>query len=521
MSKPMLRRYNAHVWDEPLIMNMGSKGERGITIPQAEKETRKTVGSAQSYVPEGMQRRRDAGLPEISQPHVLRHYLRLSQQTLGMAMNIDIGMGTCTMKYSPQVNEELVSLQYFAELHPYQDEDTVQGILQIMYEFSRFMCEISGMDEFTFQPGGGAHGIYTNACMIKKYHEVSGDLKQRDEIISTIFSHPADAACPATAGFKVVSLYPDPETGLPDVEALKAAVSKRTAGLMITNPEDTGIFNPMIDEFVNIIHEAGGLCAYDQANSNALFGIARAREAGFDMCHFNIHKAFSSPHGCMGPACGSVGTKKEIADYLPVPIVTFDGSKYHLDYNRKHSVGKVRCFLGNIETILRAYAWVMGMGPDGLRQVSETSVINTNYLIKKMSSVRGVTMAYPKQARRLDQVRFSLEKLKEDTGVTTDDVARRMIDFGVQEYFTSHHPWIVPEPFLPEPCDTYSREDINYWVEVIRHVCQEAYKNPETVKTAPHNHAITKINRQDLDYPNKYAMTWRAYVRKSKSKGRK
>jgi len=223
----------------------------------------------------------------------------------------------------------------------------------------------------------------------------------------------------------------------------------------------------------------------------------------------------------MGPACGAVGTKKEIADYLPVPIVTFDGSRYHLDYNRRHSVGKVRCFLGNIETILRAYAWVMGMGPDGLRQVSETSVINTNYLIKKMSSVRGVTMAYPKQARRLDQVRFSLEKLKEDTGVTTDDVARRMIDFGVQEYFTSHHPWIVPEPFLPEPCDTYSREDIDYWVEVIRHVCQEAYENPETVKSAPHNHAITKINRQDLDDPDRYAMTWRAYVRKSKSKGRK
>ncbi|MBS7622147.1 aminomethyl-transferring glycine dehydrogenase subunit GcvPB [Candidatus Bathyarchaeota archaeon] len=516
-----MRRYHAHVWEEPIIMQMGSEGERGIAIPITEKEIRETVGSAQSYIPAGMSRRRAAALPQISQPHVLRHYLRLSQQTLGMALNIDIGMGTCTMKYSPQVNEELVRLPQFTDLHPFQDEDTVQGILQIMYEFSRMMCEISGMDEFTFQPGGGAHGIYTNACMIRKYHALNGELNQRDEIISTIFSHPADAACPATAGFKVVSLYPDPETGLPGLEALKAAVSKRTAGLMITNPEDTGIFNPMIDEFVDIVHEAGGLCAYDQANSNALFGIARAKDAGFDMCHFNIHKAFSSPHGCMGPACGAVGTRKELADYLPVPIVTFDGARYHLDYNRKNSIGKVRCFFGNVETILRAYAWVIGMGPDGLREVSETSIINTNYMIKKILSVRGVTMAYPKQTTRLDQVRFSLETLREDTGVTTNDVARRMIDFGVQEYFTSHHPWIVPEPFLPEPCDTYSKEDIDYWVEVIRHVCEEAYRNPETVKTAPHNHAIAKINIRDLDDPDKYAMTWRAYMRKSKSRGGK
>lgn len=516
MSESGMRRYHAHVWEEPIIIQMGSEGERGIAVPRAEKEIQETVGGAESYIPAGMSRRRAAALPQISQPQVLRHYLRLSQQTLGMALNIDIGMGTCTMKYSPQVNEELLRLPQFMDLHPFQDEDTVQGILQIMYEFARVMCEISGMDEFTFQPGGGAHGIYTNACMIRRYHAVNGELTQRDEIISTIFSHPADAACPATAGFKIVNLYPDPETGLPDVEALKAAVSRRTAGLMITNPEDTGIFNPMIDEFVDIVHEAGGLCAYDQANSNALFGIARAKEAGFDMCHFNIHKAFSSPHGCMGPACGAVGTRKELADYLPVPIVTFDGKRYRLDYNRKNTIGKVRCFFGNIETILRAYAWVIGMGPDGLRKVSETSIINTNYLIKKMLSVRGVTLAYPKQATRLDQARFSLKTLREDTGVTTDDVARRMIDFGVQEYFTSHHPWIVPEPFLPEPCDTYSKEDIDYWVEVIRHVCEEAYRNPEIVKIAPHNHAISKINVRDLDDPSKYAMTWRAYIRKSR-----
>ena len=513
--RPELRRYHAHVWDEPIVMQLGQKGERGIILAGVEDAIKRTVDEAASYIPQNMQRKGQPRLPEISQPHVLRHYLRLSQETLGMAFNIDIGMGTCTMKYSPQVNEELVRLPGFADLHPYQDEETVQGILEIIYHFSRFMSEISGMKEFTFQPGGGAHGIYTNACMIRKYHETTGEL-DRNEIISTLFSHPADAACPATAGYKIITLYPDPETGLPNIEALKAAVSRHTAGFMVTNPEDTGIFNPSINEFVDIVHEAGGLCSYDQANSNALFGIARAKEAGFDMCHFNIHKAFSSPHGCMGPACGAVGVAEALSKYLPVPIVTYDGSRYHLDYNRPNSIGKVRAFLGNIETVVRAYAWIMSMGSEGLRQVSETAIINTNYLIRKISDVPGVSMAYPKQKIRLDQVRFSLEKLKEDTGVDTDDVARRIVDFGVQEYFTSHHPWVVPEPFLPEPCDTYSKEDIDYWVNIIRRISEEAYKNPEIIRTAPHNQPISKIKGEALNDPGKWALTWRAYLRKHK-----
>ncbi len=511
-----LRRYNAHVWNEPIIMEMGRKGEKGIIIPDVEEEIQRAVNDAKYFIPEKMRRSASPRLPELSQPHVLRHYLRLSQQTLGMALNIDIGMGTCTMKYSPQVNEELVRSPNFADIHPLQEEDTVQGILEIIYKFARFMGEISGMDEFTFQPGGGAHGIYTNACMIRRYHELKGELSQRNEVITTLFSHPADAACPATAGFRIITLYPDAETGLPDIEALKTAVSKHTAGLMITNPEDTGIFNPLIGEFVKVIHEVGGLCAYDQANSNALFGIARAKEAGFDMCHFNIHKAFSSPHGCMGPACGAVGVRNELAELLPVPVVTYDVSKYRLDYNRPNSIGKVRGFFGNIETIVRAYAWVMGMGAEGLRKVSETSVINTNYLIKKMSKVSGVIMAYPKQKIRLDQVRFSLEKLKRDRDVGTSDVARRIVDFGVQEYFTSHHPWVVPEPFLPEPCETYSKEDIDHWVAIIKHICEEAYSNPEIVRKAPHNQPISRINEEVLNDPNKWAMTWRAYVRKNK-----
>ena len=217
----------------------------------------------------------------------------------------------------------------------------------------------------------------------------------------------------------------------------------------------------------------------------------------------------------MGPACGAVGVKSELEKLLPVPVVTFNGSKYHLDYDRPNSIGKVREFLGNIETIVRAYAWIMCMGAEGLKKVSETSVINTNYLIKKMSKVAGVTMAYPKQKIRLDQVRFSLEKLKRDKDVGTSDIARRIVDFGVQEYFTSHHPWIVPEPFLPEPCDTYSKEDIDLWVAIIKHTCEEAYSNPEIVRNAPHNQPISKINEKALNDPDKWAMTWRAFLKKN------
>jgi glycine dehydrogenase subunit 2 len=512
-----LRPYHARVWSEPVIMELGSSGERGIIVPgEKEHSFRQFVKDTESYIPSNMRRRAAPRLPEISQPEIVRHYLRLCDETLGMASNIDIGGGTDTMKYSPLINEELCRLPQIAEVHPLQDEDTIQGTLEIMYKFRTMLCEISGLDEFCFQPGGGAHAIFTNACIIRKHHESHGQLDQRNEIITTLFSHPADAACPAVAGFKVITLYPDDDTGLPNVEALKSAISKHTAGMMITNPEDTGIFNPAIEEFVKIIHEAGGVCSYDQANANALLGITRAKEAGFDLCHFNIHKTFSSPHGSFGPACGAVGATKQFAEYLPVPIVTFRQKKYHLDYERPESIGKVRQFFGATQVIARAYAWTMSLGPEGLRKVAETSIMNTNYLKKQLLEILGITMAYPKSSIRLDNIRFSLEKMKAETGVGTADVARRMVDYGIQEYHTSHHPWIVPEPFTPEPCESYSKFDIDYWVEVIKAISEEAYTNPELVRKAPHNQSIARINEHTFNSPTSWAMTWRARLRKGK-----
>ena len=504
------RNYHAPKWDEPIIHELSQSGERGIIPSKVEEEIIQRTGPVSRFIPKSMQRKDPPALPELSQPHVLRHFLRLSQMTLGMELDIDLGVGTCTMKYSPKINEELVS--QIAEVHPLQPVETIQGLLEIVYEFGfTFLREISGMDAFSFQPPGGSSGAYNNAVMMRKYHEVN-DEPWRDEIITTIFSHPCDAACPATAGYKIITLYPEQETGLPLTEALKEAVGSNTAGLFITNPEDTGIFNKNIDEWTSIVHESGGLCSYDQANANSILGVTRAREAGFDMCFFNLHKTFSSPHGSSGPGNTAIGVKKELEEFLPVPVIIKENKKYKLDYDRPNSIGKVRDFMGNLQVVLRSYAWCMSMGAVGLREVAEVSMINNQYLSEKLKKIEGITL--PFGGRRLDQARWSLEKLKVDTGVGVNDVNRRMIDYGVQSMFTSHHPWLIPEPFTPEPCETYSKRDIDYWVGVLKKVIEEAYENPDLVKSAPHRSSNHKVKAYRFNDPEKWAMSWKAYKRK-------
>jgi len=505
-----LREYHAPRWSEPIVHELSTEGERGFIPPSAEPEIKARVGPAEALVPEVMRRRSPPGLPELSQMQVLRHYLRLSQMTLGMETGVHIGVGTCTMKYSPKVNEALAAMM--ADVHPLQPEETMQGVLGMAYEFGDvYLREISGMDAFTYQPPGGSAGCYNNALIMRKYHRDNGE-PDRDEVVTTIFSHPCDAAAPATAGFKVITLYPDPETGLPSTEALKEAVGPRTAGIFVTNPEDTGIFNKRIDEWTGIVHDAGGLCSYDQANANAILGVTRAREAGFDMLFFNLHKTFSSPHGSSGPGSAAVGVTSMLEDYLPVPVIVKRDGAYRLDYDRPKSIGKIRDFMGNLQVVLRSYAWCLAMGARGLREAAEASMINQQYLAEKVKKIRGVSL--PFTGRRLDQARWSLERLKEETGVGVADVNRRMVDYGVQSMFTSHHPWLVPEPFTPEPCETYSKEDIDYWCAVLETVCEEAYSDPELVKTAPHRSSNHRVVFDGFDDPERWAMSWRAYKRK-------
>ncbi|MFC2029353.1 aminomethyl-transferring glycine dehydrogenase subunit GcvPB [Chloroflexota bacterium] len=510
--KPNLRRFHQARWDEPIIFELSREGQRGILVPEVEEGIREEVGDVLASIPHGMRRKERPNLPELAQPQVLRHYVRLSQENLGADFNIDVGQGTCTMKYNPKINDQLAGSPKVADLHPLQDEATVQGILEIMHCFEGILKEISGMDRFSMQPGAGSAAIYTNVSLIRAYHEACGEAAQRDEIITTIFSHPSNAACAKTAGFKVITLYPD-EDGYPDLEALKATVSERTAGLLITNPEDTGIFNPRIQDFVDLVHQAGGLCAYDQANANGILGITRARDAGFDLCHFNLHKTFSTPHGCGGPGGGVVGVTPELAPFLPVPLVSFDGERYSLDYDRPHSIGKIAPFYGNVPVVLKSYAWVMSLGAQGLREVAEIAVLNNNYLLKKMLEIPGVSAPYAQGKRRIEQVRFSWQELAGETGVHSEEIGLRAADFGVH-YWTSHHPFVVPEPCTLEPTESYSKDELDEYAAIMAHVSQEARTDPERVKTAPHNSTVHTIDHSSFDDPAQWAITWRAYQKK-------
>ena len=362
-----LRDFHQAKWDEEIIFELHTPGERGIFIPEVENGIEAEVGDGISAIPENMKRKKPPALPELSQMRVLKHFLRLSQHTLGGDLNIDIGQGTCTVKYNPKINETLSLSPKATEIHPYQDESTLQGSLEIMYKLDLFLRGISGLDRFSFQPSSGSAAILAMASIVYKYFETKGEENQRDEIITSIFSHPSDYSAAAVKGYKIILLYHDETTGLPSVEALKKAVSNKTAALFITNPEDTGIFNPKIEEFTRIVHEAGGLCGYDQANANGILGITRAKEAGFDLCFFNLHKTFSTPHGCGGPATGAIGVTNQLADYLPAPVVDYADEKYSLNYNIPHSIGKIRSFHCVFPLVLKAYSWVMSLRAEGLK----------------------------------------------------------------------------------------------------------------------------------------------------------
>jgi glycine dehydrogenase subunit 2 len=416
--KAKIRKFHQAKWDEPIIFELGSKGERGILLPKIENEIESVVGDGLSKVPKTMLRQQLPDLPEISQMQVLKHYLRLSQETLGADLNVDIGQGTCTMKYSPKINEIFATSPKLTELHPSQPISTVQGILEIFYKTDLFLREISGLDKFTLQPASGSQAILTMSSIIKAYHDYNKEGDQRDEIITTIFSHPSDAAAPAVQGYKIIDIYPN-EEGLPDPEALKEAISDRTAGLLITNPEDTGIYNPKIREFTKMIHEIGGLCGYDQANANGVLGIARAKEADFDMCFFNLHKTFSSPHGCGGPSAGALGVKKNLIKFLPVPLVRYNGSEYYLDYEVPHTIGKVRSYYGVVPAVLKAYSWIMSLGSEGLEEVSRIAVLNNNYLLKKVLDIQGTSAPYAKGHHRIEQVRYSWKQLRSSSNRTS------------------------------------------------------------------------------------------------------
>jgi glycine dehydrogenase subunit 2 len=510
--KPALRRFHQARWDEPIVFELSAPGERGVLVSRPEAGVRETVGDVVAGLPQTLRRPAPPALPEIAQMRVVRHFLRLSQENLGADLNVDVGQGTCTMKYAPKVNERIITTPQLADLHPLQDEDTVQGVLEIIHETERAMAEISGMHRVSLATQGGSAAIWANIAMIRAYHQANGEGDQRDEVVTTIFSHPSNAAAAKVAGYKIVTVYPDAD-GYPDIEALRAALSERTAAIMVTNPEDTGIYNPRIREWVDLAHSVGALASYDQANANGILGITRARDAGFDVCHFNLHKTFGTPHGSGGPGAGANGVSEKLAPFLPGPVVERDGGRFVLDGDRPLSIGKVAPFYGPVPNIVRAYAWLRALGAEGLRAVAEVAVLNNNYLMKRILDIPGASAPYATGRRRIEQVRYSWQELFEETGITSEEIGVRASDYGMH-YWTSHHPYVVPQPFTLEPTESYSRAELDEYANVLAQVAAEAREDPELVRTAPHNQTVHHTHHDDLDDPDRWVTSWRAYLRK-------
>lgn len=504
------REYHAPRWSEPLIFGYDVPGSRGMHVPQLPSELDdRLAASGDARVAS----EREIGLPSVSQAQVQRHFLRLSQETLGADLNVDIGQGTCTMKYSPKINEQFVRAAEAAELHPLQDDSTTQGVLQILHELEQYLCEVSGMDAVSLQAPAGSAAIFGNVSVVKAYHAARGDAETRTEMVTTVFSHPSNAATAKTLGYKVITLYPG-EDGLVSLEALQAVLSERTAAVLITNPEDTGIFNPDISAIVEAVHAVGALGVYDQANANGVLGITSARQAGFDICHFNLHKTFSTPHACGGPAAGAMCVTAELEPFLPGPRVRERDGGYVWEDAGALAVAPIRPFYGVIPNLIRAYAWIRALGGTGLRQVAEDAVLNNNYILARLRDEPGVVASYDVPGRLpIEQVRYSWQRLTDETGVTSAELGSRMADYGFH-YWTSHHPYIVPEPATIEPTESYSKAELDEYVNALKRVAQEARENPELVRTAPHRSSIHLVREQAMSDPDTWATSWRAYQRK-------
>jgi glycine dehydrogenase subunit 2 len=500
-----LPRYHAARWDEPIVTTLGQPGRRGMFFDGGD--------GADALIPATLARKSPPRLPELSEPEVFRHYLHLAQMTLGM-QGVSL-FGTCTMKYNAPVSEAIAWRPEMAETHPLQDDSTLQGTLEFIHRFDLMLRELSGMDQFIFQPGGGADAAYTHCAVTRAWLAARGELGKRDEIITSIQAHPCNPATAATAGFKVITLSLE-ENGYPSLEQLKAAVSDRTAALMIGNPDDMGIYNPDIKEWVRIVHEAGGLCFYDHANFNGVMGKLRARELGFDACMYMLHKTFGAPKGGNGPSVGAYGCSAELAPFLPAPIVTREGDSYHLDYDRPQSSGKIREYFGNVQQVMKAYAWTSAMGADGIHEASDLSVLANNYMDARLAKIRGLARSNSDiVAYRMEMTRWSMEPLRQQTGVSVFDVQRRMTDFGIDAFWLSHEPWLVPEPFTPEAGEMWSKEEIDRWIDVLAAVVDEAYADPDIVRSSPHNQAIHKLDGSALNDPDHFATTMRKQRRAS------
>ncbi|GIQ68163.1 glycine dehydrogenase subunit 2 [Xylanibacillus composti] len=467
--------------DQALIFELSKPGRIAYSLPELDVPE----AELESWIPGEYLRTEPAELPEVYEVDVIRHYTALSKRNFG----VDDGfypLGSCTMKYNPKINEDVARFPGFAKIHPYQPESSVQGALELLYRLQQDLAEITGMDQVTLQPAAGAHGEWTGLMMIRAYHESRGE--KRTKVIVPDSSHGTNPASATAAGFETITIPSNPD-GLVDLDALREAVGSDTAALMLTNPNTLGLFEEHITEIAAIVHEAGGQLYYDGANSNAIMGITRPGDMGFDVVHLNLHKTMSTPHGGGGPGAGPVGVKAHLAPFLPTPVVgQREDGQYFLDANYPQSIGRVKAYYGNFGILVRAYTYIRSLGADGLRQVTENAVLNANYMLRRLAPYFDVPYD------RICKHEFVLSgKGLRRFGVRTLDVAKRLLDFGYHPP-TIYFPLNVEECIMIEPTETESKETLDAFIDTMIQIVKEAEENPELVKNAPYT---TKVRRLD------------------------
>ncbi|MHB1454021.1 MAG: aminomethyl-transferring glycine dehydrogenase subunit GcvPB [Saccharofermentanales bacterium] len=460
-----------------LIFEKSHTGAGGCYIPESDVPA--------ATLPDRHIRHNLPHLPELSETEISRHYTLLAQRTFGVN-NGFYPLGSCTMKYNPRINEKIAALDGFRNLHPLQSEETIQGALEILHTAERYFCEITGMDNMTFQPSAGAHGELTGVLLIKAYHRSRGDAG-RTKVLVPDSAHGTNPATAAMAGFTVITV-PSGEDGCVDLDALSRLAGDDTAGIMLTNPNTLGLFDKNIEAITGIIHKAGGLAYYDGANLNAIMGVARPGDMNFDIVHLNLHKTFSTPHGGGGPGSGPVGCKAFLSGFLPGPICVKEGDVFRLAIP-ENSIGRMKSFYGNFLVVVRALAYVMTLGSEGIRNSCEQAVLNANYM-KKLLEVK---FDSPFRCSCMHEFVLSLEKLKNETGVSALDFAKALLDEKIHPP-TMYFPLIVHEALMLEPTETESKETMDEVVAVFNRLHDLAYSDPAYFHTAPHTTVIKRPN---------------------------
>jgi len=497
-----MKRFRQAVWDEPLIFEYPKRDVSGFAslLPsdfELVERAREALGELY---------RRELDFPTLSELEVVRHFTRLTQMSYGVDTG-PVPLGSCTMKYNPRLGWKLSTSPHVAEVHPTMLTcGLADGLLEVAYYVQETLKALTGMDECSLQPPAGASGELAGVLMIKAYHRDRGEVA-RDEMLVADSAHGTNPASSAMGGFRVVRI-PTGRDGLVDLDALRAVVGSRTAGLMLTNPNTLGLFESRIEEVASVVHSAGGLLYYDGANLNGIMGISRPGDMGFDIVHLNLHKTFSAPHGGGGPGAGAVCARGALKEYLPGYVIERGGDGRLRLRRPEKSIGDVATYYANFPGVVYAYAFLMSLGEYGVKKAAINSIINTNYLIHLLKGVRGVSLPYSESAPRMHEVVFSLRDLARETGVGAGDVAKYLLDRGLHAP-TVYFPLIVEEAFMVEMTESESAEAVEEYAAAVREAVEKAYASPQEVSRTPQNTSVKRLDAVRANHPQTLCPSYR------------